>query len=184
MADDNDQNDDADDQNDDADDKQAGDDKLREAGTKALTDERAARKRAEREAKEAKAELDKIRNAGQSEQEKAIAKAKAEGTTEALKTANARILRAEIKAAAGGKLTDPADAVRLLDLSDFEVDADGEVDSKAIAKAIDQLVKDKPYLAGNGAGNTTRGSADQGARGGGGSKPDMNAWLRGEKTSI
>lgn len=158
---------------------------LGDSGKRALTEERTARRNAEKAAKASKAELDKLRAEGQSEAEKAIAKAKAEGSAETLAKANARVLKAEVRAAAAGKMNDPADAVHFLDLSDFEVGDDGEVDAKAIAKAIDALLKDKPYLGkGDGAGGGSRrstGSADGGARGGGG-KPaaDMNAWLRGE----
>ncbi|WP_086809826.1 hypothetical protein [Streptomyces reticuliscabiei] len=66
---------------------------------------------------------------------------------DALAKANARILRAEVKAAAAGKLADPADAFKFLDLDQFEVDDDGNVDSEEVAEAIDELVKSKPYLA-------------------------------------
>ncbi|MEU3620610.1 hypothetical protein ABZ725_51500 [Streptomyces sp. NPDC006872] len=66
---------------------------------------------------------------------------------DALAKANTRILRAEVKAAAAGKLADPADAFKFLDLDQFEVDDDGNVDSEEVADAIDELVKSKPYLA-------------------------------------
>ena len=46
---------------------------------------------------------------------------------EALAAANQRILKAEVRAAASGKLTDPADALRYLDLSKFTVTDDGGV---------------------------------------------------------
>lgn len=65
----------------------------------------------------------------------------------ALAKANDRIVRAEVRAAAAGKLADPADAHRFLDLSQFEVGDDGEVDQDEIADAIDELINDKPYLA-------------------------------------
>ncbi len=155
-------------------------DDLGEAGKRALADERNARRTAERQARAARAELDKLRSEGQSESEKAIAKAKADGSAEALASANARVLKAEVRAAAASKLTDPSDAVRFLDLSEFEVTDDGDVDSAVISKAIDKLLKDKPYLA-RGEARRTTGSADGGARGGAGKTgPDMNAWLRGE----
>lgn len=70
---------------------------------------------------------------------------KAEQT--ALAKANTRILRAEVKAAAAGRLADPADAYKFLDLDQFEVDDDGNVDSDEVADAIDDLIKSKPYLA-------------------------------------
>lgn len=66
---------------------------------------------------------------------------------DALAKANARIIRAEVKAAAAGKLTDPADAYKFLDLDQFEVDDDGNVDSEEVAEAIEDLIKSKPYLA-------------------------------------
>ena len=80
--------------------------------------------------------------------------------------ANARILRSEIKAAAAGKLADPKDALRFLDLDKFEVDTDGEVDEDEIAEAIDDLLKKKPYLAAAAQSGRRRfeGGADGGAR--------------------
>lgn len=65
---------------------------------------------------------------------------------QAIAKANGRVLKAEIRAAASGRLTDPSDALRYLDLSTFEVSEDGEVDTTAIASAIDQLLETKPYL--------------------------------------
>ncbi|MER8262728.1 hypothetical protein ABT007_00870 [Streptomyces griseus] len=65
----------------------------------------------------------------------------------ALSKANARIVRSEVKAAAKGVLADPGDAYKFLDLGQFEVDDDGNIDSDEIAEAIETLVKNKPYLA-------------------------------------
>lgn len=83
--------------------------------------------------------------------------------TTALAKANTRIVRSEVKAAASGKLADPADAYKFLDLDQFEVDEDGNVDEDEIAEAIDELVKNKPYLAAQG-GRRFTGSGDGGAR--------------------
>ncbi|WP_406199261.1 hypothetical protein OG331_23050 [Streptomyces sp. NBC_01017] len=79
---------------------------------------------------------------------------------------NERIVRAEVKAAAAGKLADPADAYRFLDLSQFEVDGDGNVDADEVAEAIDDLIQSKPYLAAQGGSTKPRfqGTADSGAR--------------------
>lgn len=79
---------------------------------------------------------------------------------------NERIVRAEVKAAAAGKLADPGDAYRFLDLSQFEVDDDGNVDADEVAEAIDDLIKSKPYLAAQGGSTKPRfqGTADSGAR--------------------
>src|SRR5690606_12693513 len=68
---------------------------------------------------------------------------------EALAHASSRVVRAEVLAAAAGKLADPQDAVRLLDLDEFEINEDGEVDRAAIAAAVDGLVAAKPYLSGS-----------------------------------
>lgn len=65
----------------------------------------------------------------------------------ALSKANTRIVRAEVKAAAKGVLADPADAYKFLDLGQFEVDENGDLDSDEVADAIDELIKSKPYLA-------------------------------------
>lgn len=64
--------------------------------------------------------------------------------------ANRRIISAEVRAAAAGKLADPADAHKFLDLDQFEVGEDGDVDQDEIADAIEDLLKDKPYLAAQG----------------------------------
>lgn len=145
---------------------------LGEGGKKALDDERRARKEAEREAKAAKDELDKLRAATMSDSEKAIAEAKAEGRKEALSEANARLVRAEIKSAAAGKLADPQDAAHFLgDLNRF-VDDKGDIREKDITTAIDELVKSKPYLS------RKSGSADGGQRGNGTEPSDMNDLIR------
>lgn len=97
------------------------------------------------------ARLDQIEEESKSERDKAVEKAAkdadAAARQEERNRANARIVRAEVKAAAGAKLADPEDAVRLLDLDQFNVDDEGDVDAKAVAAAIDELIKAKPYLA-------------------------------------
>lgn len=77
--------------------------------------------------------------------------------------ANARIVRSEIRAAAAGKLADPKDALTFIDASQFEVDDDGQVDETEVAEAIEDLLKNKPYLAAQG-GKRFLGTADSGAR--------------------
>ena len=124
---------------------------LGDAGKAAIKAERQARATAEREAKALKARLDELETANLNEVDKAIKAARDEATSAALSTANSRILRAEVKALAAGKLADPGDAVNLIDLSEFSVDDDGNVDAKAITSAIDELVQAKPYLAPAGA---------------------------------
>lgn len=75
------------------------------------------------------------------------AQARREVEQAALSKANVRIVRSEVKAAAKGVLADPGDAYKFLDLDQFEVDDDGNIDSDEIADAIEELVKSKPYLA-------------------------------------
>lgn len=78
-----------------------------------------------------------------------------------------RIADLEARASAAGKFADPGDALRLLDLSEFEVDEDGTIDEEQIADAIDALLTAKPYLSAQG-GKRFQGTGD-GARKG--SKP-------------
>lgn len=149
--------------------KVAGEDSLGDAGKKALDEMKAKWKAAETKAKDAATAL-------------AAAEAKAAGTEaehkaqleeqrikdEALAGANERILKADIRTVAKGKLNDPNDAFRFpeeIDLSTFEANADGEFDAEVIAQAIDRLIAKKPYLAAQG-GSKFTGSADGGARNG------------------
>ena len=119
---------------------------LGEAGKRALKAERDARQAAEKAAETARNEAEALRKKHQSAEERALEEAKNAGRAEALAEANSRLVRAEVRTAAAGKLTDPGDAGALLgDLDRFVVK--GEVDTKAIASAIDELVKAKPYLA-------------------------------------
>lgn len=157
----------------------AEDGQLGEAGKKAIETERKARQKAERDLKAMQKQLDDLQAASLSEQERAVKEAEDRGRTEALGSANARILRAEVKALAGGKLADPEDAVRLLDLTEFDVSDDGTVDTKAISSAIDELVKQKPYLSPNG--------QRPAPLPGGGARPsegfDVDAWIRDQASS-
>lgn len=141
-----------------------------------LARERDRRQAAEREAKRTEAELAKLRESSMSDQEKAIEQARREARLEANGAFNKRLVQADVRAAATGKLTDPEDAIRFLDLDAFGVNDDGDTDKKAITAAVAQLVKDKPYLA---AGATRpTGDADQGARGAGAGSSSMNDLIR------
>jgi hypothetical protein len=72
------------------------------------------------------------------EAEAAVAAARAEGAAEATKAAGLKLAAAEFRAAAAGKLADPAAALAALDLSRFVGD-DGEPDRKKIGDLIDKL---------------------------------------------
>ncbi|MDY7102127.1 MAG: hypothetical protein S0880_13150 [Actinomycetota bacterium] len=124
----------------------------------AARDERKARKALEDE-------LAELRQANMSDAEKAVADARREGETAATERYRDRLVRTEVRAAAAGRLADPADAINLLDLAAFEVNDDGSLDTDAIAAAVDELLTSKPYLAASTPARQPAGSADQGMRG-------------------
>lgn len=141
-----------------------GEENLGDAGKKALDAMKADRNAARAKAAEAEAEIARLRAVaeGKEAEFKAEQERRAVEAT-ALGKANERIKKAEIRAAAAGKLNDPADALRYLDLDEFEVSDDGEVDTDAVKEAIDRLISTKPYLA-VAQGTRFQGTADQGAR--------------------
>ena len=100
-----------------------------------------------------------------SAEEQAVELARREAREEATKAANGRLVRAELKAAAKGRLADVSDALLNISIDDFEVSDDGEVDAAALDAAIDDLLTRKPHLA---PAKQARfdGSADQGAKAG------------------
>lgn len=126
---------------------------LGDAGKKALADERAARKAAEKAARELQAELDKARTDALPDHEKLIKEAADAARTEALNEVNGRLFSALLRAETAGKLADPdllADtevAVRLLGLGEIPVTGTGDIDAEAISAAVASLLEAKPYLA-------------------------------------
>ena len=143
-------------------------DALGDAGKKALDAMKAERNAAKTLARETQAELDRFKAEAalkdRPAEEQALEQARTEAKQEATKAANVRILRSELKAAAKGKLADPTDAALYINLDDFDVSDDGEVDSASLEEAIDDLLTHKPHLA---AASQRRfeGDGDQGARG-------------------
>ena len=136
---------------------------LGDPGKRALDAMKAARNEAKAEARRIADEFEAYKAQAEGKQAEFEAQQKArEAEAAALAKANERILKAEIRAAAAGKLADPQDALRFLDLSEFEVGSDGEVDGDAIAAAITDLITTKPYLAAQ--GKRFQGNADGGAR--------------------
>ncbi len=137
---------------------------LGDPGKRALDAMKAERNAAKSELANLRAELDALKAKAEGrEAEHAAALAAQAIKDEALAMANSRILSAEMRAAAAGRIVDPADALRLIDLSSFEVGDDGAVDRAAITGAIDDLIKTKPYLAAQGQPRF-EGGADGGAR--------------------
>lgn len=127
------------------------DEPLGEAGKKELAAERATARAAKKEARDAKAELAALKAQLEAKDkpadEQELDRVRREAATEATTRANARILRSEIRAAAAGKLADPVDAIAFLDLTEFDVDENGDVDTSAIDDAISDLLTRKPHLA-------------------------------------
>jgi hypothetical protein len=146
----------------------APDDSLGDAGKKALDAMKAKWKAAEKSDKEARAELakriaaDAIKDKPADEQ--ALETARAEARAEAAKAANVRIVKSELRLAAKGVLADPADALAFINLDDFDVNEDGDVDADALSEAISDLIARKPHLAA-GAPRKFEGGADQGPKG-------------------
>lgn len=137
---------------------------LGDAGKKALDRMKAEKREAEKRAKDAEARIAELEaKAAGKEAEFTAAQEAQRLKDEALSAANERILKANVRAEAASKLNDPQDALRFIDLSEFEVGSDGEVDTSQIAKAIDDLITTKPYLAAQG-GKRFQGTADGGAR--------------------
>lgn len=61
--------------------------------------------------------------------------------------ANKVIVAARVEAAAARLLQNPSDAAAFLDLTEFEVDANGHVDADEITSALNDLIAERPYLA-------------------------------------
>lgn len=89
---------------------------------------------------EVKAELDKVRQANQTEAEKAVEAAKVEARAEAIREAAPRLVAAEFRAALAGRRTadEVAELIEDLDLSKYLTEA-GEVDAERVTKKADLL---------------------------------------------
>lgn len=97
------------------------------------------------------------------EAEHAAEKTQADRDKAALAKADDRIRSAEVRRAATGKLANPMLALKLLDLSEFEVKDDGSVDDAAISAAIDALLEENPGLGAQGV-KRFQGNPDGGTR--------------------
>lgn len=101
------------------------------------------------------AEMDQWKQSQLTEQEKAIEAAKTEASAATAIKYEQRIASAEIRLQAQARgFHDPADAIGVFG-NDLPV-KDGDIDSEAIGKKLDELAKSKPYLLK--AGNETDGS--------------------------
>lgn len=88
-------------------------------------------------------QLSKAQQSAMTDDERKLDEARQEGRTAAVREAALRVAAAEFRAAAQGKLSDPAAALEVLDLSKF-IDDKGEVDTKAIGVLVEKLIKSLP----------------------------------------
>lgn len=142
-----------------------GAESLGDAGKKALDAMKAKWKAAESTAKETERKLAELQAKIDGKEAEHQASIEAQRIKdEALAAANERIVGAELRAAAKGKVADDVlqDLSFFIKPSDFEVGDDGSVDTDAIGRAVDDLIKNKPSLAAQ--GKRFQGSADGGAR--------------------
>lgn len=147
-----------------------GAEQLGDAGKKALDTMKAQKAAAKKSAREAaaraaaaeaknaelQAKIDGREAEHQAEQDRARVE------SEAIAQAHTLIKKAEVRALAAGKLTNPEDALVFLDLDELEVDQDGAVDRAQIEDAIGDLLSARPYLAADGQ-SRFQGGADNGA---------------------
>lgn len=110
-------------------------------------------------------ELDKLREASQSETEKAVNAARKEAEESVRAEVRRERVLDRVEVLAAKEFADAEDArLRLEKRADEFVGKDGQIDAAAITAALAQLLKDKPHLAAKGDGRP-RGNADQGPRG-------------------
>jgi hypothetical protein len=102
----------------------------------------AALDEARRTAADAQRELAKVKRDGMTDAEKQLATARAEGKAEAEQAAALKLVAAEFRIAAAGRIANPDAALAALDLG--KLAKDGEPDKKAIAALVEQLAAVPP----------------------------------------
>lgn len=127
---------------------------------KALKAEREARRAAERERNTFKQQLEAKDKPAE---EAALEVARREAEEAANAKANARIVKAELRAAAATRVSNLTALARLIDTDSIEVDADGNPSADDIEDAIGQFLTDYPEFAAD--KSKFNGSADQGNKG-------------------
>lgn len=127
---------------------------------KALKAEREARRAAERERNTFKQQLEAKDKPAE---EAALEAARREAEEAANAKANARIVKAELRAAAATKVSNLTALTRLVDTDAIEVDADGNPSADDIEEAIAAFLTDYPEFAAD--KSKFSGTADQGTKG-------------------
>jgi hypothetical protein len=105
-----------------------------------------------------------VANKDKPAEEQALEQARREAREEAQNAFNQRLVQAELKAALAGKVNNPALALRVIDASEIDVDASGEVDPQSVTDAIDAALSQYPELKPVDQ-KKFAGTADQGAKG-------------------
>lgn len=139
-----------------------GEDKLDDAGKRALERERERRRAALAKVDQLEAELADLKTKQLPDDERKLEEVRRQAREEALAEANRRLVRATVRGLAAGKLADPDDAWRFLELDKVEVNAGGEVDEAELTRQLEELVKARPYLAA--VKRAAAGAGDGGAR--------------------
>lgn len=155
---------------------------LGDAGKAAIDRMKAERNQAKTDLAALRAELDQLKAKNtpaevktpqtpeQKDEPKSPDQIRDEVTSQITADNNKRILRSDVRRLATD-FSDPNDALRYLDLSDLTPDAHGDFDEAAIKAKLDQLLKDRAYLAKREV--KFQGGADSGALGDTGAKPQL-----------
>jgi hypothetical protein len=164
-TDDDDVDDDTDDDDDDTDTDDDDDDKKTKADVKRLTTaldgERLQHRKTKRSLKQWRAlgrdlgmtpqqvrdAVAKKSKSSDSKDEPDAEAARREADRESRRVADRRVVRSEIKRLAGELFADPEDAPRYLDLDEYEVDEDGDVEVDDIVADLKDVLKKRPHLA-------------------------------------
>jgi len=155
-----------------------GSDELGEGGQAAIEREREARREAQRELKEVRAQLKQLTEKDLPEAERQareMAELRAANAELSKELQTHRVRESVMTTASRLGFADPTDAFRLVDI---ELDDEGK--PKAVEAALKSLLEAKPYLRSSSARAASGGSVDAGNTGGAGagSGEDMNATIR------
>jgi multidrug efflux pump subunit AcrA (membrane-fusion protein) len=125
----------------------------------------AAERKAHREAARKLSALEAARaDADKEPAEQALEQARREAREEAQTAFNQRLVQAELRAALAGKVNNPALALKVIDASEIDVDANGEVDAQSVTDAIESALSQYPELK-PADSKKFGGTADQGSKG-------------------
>lgn len=122
--------------------------------------------------KETEAQLEQMREAQMSEQEKVISEARKQAAEEVEGHYKGLLAQERVRTAAANILNDPEDAIRFLDPGTYDVN-----DAESISAALAALVEAKPYLARTDGPAPRVPSIDQGPQGEQPPQASGNEWL-------